>query len=247
MPLSQDPSCLGNSKQMALRRLNSLWRRLVQDPKILELYRNFIHEYLEMGHMEEVGEDEDSAIVYYLPHHGVYRQESKTTPLRVVFNASSITTSGESLNSLQLNGGVIQRDLFSILLNFRARKFAINYGYLRHQEYTYLATRSLKQLAIDDGDKYPLAAEVIMSDVYMDDLLTGADDLESGRKLQVQLVSMLKGAGMELHKWSASNPLLIPDSMCQVKDLSHSSSTKTLVESTSGFLCFQDYSHDLKL
>ncbi|GFW71556.1 uncharacterized protein TNCV_2309911 [Trichonephila clavipes] len=92
----------------------------------------------------------------------------------------------------------------------------------------YLATRSLKQLAIDDGDNYPLAAEVIMSDVYMDDLLTGADDLESGRKLQVQLVSMLKGAGMELHKWSASNPLLLPDSMCQVKDLSYSSSTETM-------------------
>ncbi|GFU52278.1 uncharacterized protein TNCV_3052961 [Trichonephila clavipes] len=38
---------------------------------------------------------------------------------------------------------------------------------------------------------------------------------------------MLKGAGMELHKWSASNPLLLPDSMCQVKDLSYSSSTET--------------------
>ncbi|GFV93767.1 DUF1758 domain-containing protein [Trichonephila clavipes] len=267
MPLSRDPSCLGDSKQMALRRLNSLWRRLVQDPKILELYRNFIREYLEMGHMEKVVEDEDSAIVYYLPHHGVYRQESKTTPLRVVFNASSITTSGKSLNSLQLNGGVIQRDLFSILLNFRARKFAVTadikkmfwmilidesqrdllgivwkdkidnpvkifrlttvtYG---TKSAPYLATRSLKQLVIDDGDKYPLAAEVIMSVVYMDDLLTGADDLESGRKLQVQLVSMLKGAGMELHKWSASNPLQLPDSVCQVKDLSYSSTqTKTL-------------------
>ncbi|GFQ84441.1 hypothetical protein TNCT_237521 [Trichonephila clavata] len=56
-----------------------------------------------------------------------------------------------------------------------------------------------------------------MSDVYMDDLLTGADDSESGRKLQEQLVSLLKGAGMELHKWSASNPLLLPDSMCQDK------------------------------
>ncbi|GFT41576.1 DUF1758 domain-containing protein [Trichonephila clavipes] len=54
MPLSKDPSCLGDSKEIALRRLNSLWRRLVQDPKILELYRNFIHEYVEMGHMEEV-------------------------------------------------------------------------------------------------------------------------------------------------------------------------------------------------
>ncbi|GFX19794.1 integrase catalytic domain-containing protein [Trichonephila clavipes] len=264
MPLSKDPSCLGDSKQMALCRLNSL-RRLVQDQKILELYRNFVHEYLEMGHMEEVVEDEDSAIVYYFPHHGVYHQESKTTPLRVVFNASSITTSGESLNSLQLNGGVIKRDLFSILLNFRAPKFAVTADIkkmfrmilidesqrdLLHivwkdkidspvkifrlttvtygtKSAPYLATRSLKQLAIDDGDKYPLAAEVIMSDIYMDDLLTEADDLESGRKLQVQLVSMLKGAGLELHKWSASNPLLLPDSMCQVKDLSYSSSTKT--------------------
>ncbi|GFR07577.1 DUF1758 domain-containing protein [Trichonephila clavata] len=71
------------------------------------------------------------------------------------------------------------------------------------------------------------AADVIMSDVYMDDLLTGADDLESGRKLQEQLVSLLRGAGMELHKWSASNPLLLSDSMCQDKDLSYSSSTET--------------------
>ncbi|GFV70044.1 uncharacterized protein TNCV_1043091 [Trichonephila clavipes] len=130
-----------------------------------------------MGHMEEVVEDEDYAIVYYFPHHGVYRQESKTTPSRVVFNASSITTSGESLNSLQLNGGVIKRDLFSILLNFRARKFA-------HQECTITCDKIIETACIDDGDKYPLAAEAITSDVYMDDL-TGADDLESGRKLQV--------------------------------------------------------------
>ncbi|GFR00313.1 integrase catalytic domain-containing protein [Trichonephila clavata] len=65
-----------------------------------------------------------------------------------------------------------------------------------------------------------------MSDVYRDDLLTGPDDLESGRKLQEQLVSLLRGAGMELLKWSASNPLLLPDSMCQDKDLSYSSSTE---------------------
>ncbi|GFT55170.1 integrase catalytic domain-containing protein [Trichonephila clavipes] len=29
-----------------------------------------------MGHMEEVVEDEDSAIVYYLPHHGVYNRKN---------------------------------------------------------------------------------------------------------------------------------------------------------------------------
>ncbi|GFQ89569.1 uncharacterized protein TNCT_432031 [Trichonephila clavata] len=63
----------------------------------------------------------------------------------------------------------------------------------------------------------------------MDNLLTGADDLESGRKLQEQLVSLLRGAGMELHKWSANNPLLLTDSMCQDKDLSCSSSTDTKI------------------
>ncbi|GFT41574.1 uncharacterized protein TNCV_1964841 [Trichonephila clavipes] len=107
----------------------------------------------------------------------------------------------------------------------------------------YLATRSLKQIAIDDGDKYTLVTEVIMPDVYMDDLLTGADDLESGRKLQVQLVSMLKGAGMELHKWSASNPLLLLDSMCQVKDLifffNRDQDPWTLVEATSDSFAFK--------
>ncbi|GFW71903.1 uncharacterized protein TNCV_3220791 [Trichonephila clavipes] len=114
----------------------------------------------------------------------------------------------------------------------------------------YLATRSLKQLAIDDSDKYPLAADVIMSDVYMDDL-TGADDSESGRKLQVQLISMLKDAGMELHMWSASDSLLLLDSMCQVKDLlfffNRDHDPWTLVEAISRFLCFQYFSHDLKL
>ncbi|GFR30317.1 uncharacterized protein TNCT_610591 [Trichonephila clavata] len=53
------------------------------------------------------------------------------------------------------------------------------------------------------------------------------DDLESERKLKEQLVSLLRGAGMELHKGSASNPLLLPDLMCQDKDLSCSSSTET--------------------
>ncbi|GFX94953.1 uncharacterized protein TNCV_3045851 [Trichonephila clavipes] len=209
MLLSKDQSCLGDSKQTALRRLNSLWRRLVQDPKILELYRNCIHEYLKMGHMEIV-EDVNSAAVYYLSY------------------------PGESLNSLQLNGGVIQWDLLSILLNVRAHKFVVTadikeiFRMVLIDEFQRDLLRivwkdkidspvkifGLTMLAIDDGDKYALAADVTMSDVYMGNLLTGTDNLESGRKLQEQLVPMQKGAVMELHKWSASTPFLLPDSMC---------------------------------
>ncbi|GFT33033.1 hypothetical protein TNCV_3642091 [Trichonephila clavipes] len=35
----------------------------------------------------------------------------------------------------------------------------------------YLATRTLKQLAMDEANNFPLSAQVVMSDCYMDDIL----------------------------------------------------------------------------
>ncbi|GFW48165.1 DUF1758 domain-containing protein [Trichonephila clavipes] len=39
MPLKKEPSCLGNSKDMALKRLRSLWNQLARDENYLNLYR----------------------------------------------------------------------------------------------------------------------------------------------------------------------------------------------------------------
>ncbi|GFR30667.1 uncharacterized protein TNCT_371841 [Trichonephila clavata] len=36
----------------------------------------------------------------------------------------------------------------------------------------YLATRTIQQLARDEGENYPLAAAVTIRDIYMDDILT---------------------------------------------------------------------------
>ncbi|GFY12222.1 integrase catalytic domain-containing protein [Trichonephila clavipes] len=40
----------------------------------------------------------------------------------------------------------------------------------------YLATRTIQQLARDEGEHYPLAASVTIRDIYMDDILTGSSD-----------------------------------------------------------------------
>ncbi|GBO30199.1 hypothetical protein AVEN_91229-1 [Araneus ventricosus] len=77
-----------------------------------------------MGHMEEVIEYEEPDVNHYIPHHCVFRPESNSTPLRVVYNASALTSSGKSLNFIQFNGGTIQDDLLSIMLRFRKHKFA---------------------------------------------------------------------------------------------------------------------------
>ncbi|GFV28567.1 integrase catalytic domain-containing protein [Trichonephila clavipes] len=66
-------------------------------------------EYELLGHMEEIKNKELDKINYYIPHHSVYKPEKTSTPLRVVFDASAKTTSDFSLNSILLNGGIIQQ------------------------------------------------------------------------------------------------------------------------------------------
>ncbi|GFW07384.1 integrase catalytic domain-containing protein [Trichonephila clavipes] len=61
----------------------------------------------------------------YLPHHGVVRDTSCTTKLRVVFDASSKTSSGLSLNDLLMVGPRVQPELFPILIQFRIFSVAI--------------------------------------------------------------------------------------------------------------------------
>ncbi|GFW89949.1 uncharacterized protein TNCV_864791 [Trichonephila clavipes] len=124
MPLKKEPSCLGNSKDIALKRLGSLWNRLARDDNYLNLYREFLRDYERLGHMKEVTNETEPEITYYATHHGIYRPEKSTTKLRVVFNCSSLTDNGISLNDIQYNGGVIQEDLYAQMLRFRTYTYA---------------------------------------------------------------------------------------------------------------------------
>lgn len=80
-----------------------------------------MREYVQLGHMTKI--DTYSLPNYFLPHHGVFREHSTTTKLRVVFDASAKTTSGKSLNDIQLIGPALQNDIFAILLRFRQYKY----------------------------------------------------------------------------------------------------------------------------
>ncbi|GFY12890.1 uncharacterized protein TNCV_3074501 [Trichonephila clavipes] len=82
MPLKKEPSCLGNSKDIALKRLGSLWNRLARDDNYLNLYREFLRDYERLGHMKEVTNETEPEITYYATHHGIYRPEKSTTKLK---------------------------------------------------------------------------------------------------------------------------------------------------------------------
>ncbi|GFX90059.1 reverse transcriptase domain-containing protein [Trichonephila clavipes] len=63
----------------------------------------------------------------------------------------------------------------------------------------FLAIRTLQQLAKDEKSRFPLASETLLHDTYMDDVVSGAPDLETAQQLQSQLKDALQSCGMNLH------------------------------------------------
>ncbi|GBM20203.1 hypothetical protein AVEN_216630-1 [Araneus ventricosus] len=66
---------------------------------------------------------------------------------------------------------------------------------------SFLPTRVLKQLAIDERSNLPKASEVLLHNCYVDDVLFGADTLEEAEKLIPELQELLYSGGFKLHKW----------------------------------------------
>ncbi|KAL4083194.1 hypothetical protein QTP88_028524 [Uroleucon formosanum] len=127
LPFKENPINIGRSKAIALKRFMSNENRLRVNPKLKEAYLQFINEYIELGHMEQVSDNnENDKPVYYIPHHAVLRDNSLTTKLRVVFDASCATDTGKSLNDILLKGPSIQDDLINIISRFRTHKYAMS-------------------------------------------------------------------------------------------------------------------------
>ncbi|XP_065089853.1 uncharacterized protein LOC135711038 [Ochlerotatus camptorhynchus] len=84
----------------------------------------------------------------------------------------------------------------------------------------YLATRVLNQLAENEGHRYPLGAKVILSGFYMDDALSGEDDLEVAIEASKQLEELLKLAGFNLRKWSTNDTRVLAHVNDDLKEFS---------------------------
>ncbi|XP_062713603.1 uncharacterized protein LOC134290470 [Aedes albopictus] len=239
---------LGESRDIAFRRLQGIERRLLREPRLREQYEQFMVEYLSLGHMRrvDVASDQETSRCY-LPHHPVVKESSTTTKVRVVFDASCKTSTGVSLNDVLLVGPVIQDDLRAIILRSRTKQIlmvadvekmfrqiridqkdlplqnilwrkdfndraetyelcTVTYG---TKPAPYLATRTLQQLALDEHERFPMAARATMEDVYMDDVLTGEDEIETAKELRIQLEEMMESGGFHLRKWASNAPAVL--------------------------------------
>ncbi|UYV74134.1 hypothetical protein LAZ67_11002214 [Cordylochernes scorpioides] len=126
LPFKSVPN-LGDSRQNAMKRFLALEKKLHKSSNLLQQYKDFMMEYLSLNHMELIPKkerDKPSDKCYYIPHHCVLRDQSSTTKLRVVFDASCKTSNNYSLNDFLHTGPKLQHDIFNILVKFRTNPIA---------------------------------------------------------------------------------------------------------------------------
>ncbi|XP_063994272.1 uncharacterized protein LOC135171574 [Diachasmimorpha longicaudata] len=232
LPLRTSAKVLGESRFIASRQLQSVTRRLKSNEAYAKLYTEFIEEYESLGHMRKSAESTEPAIAYYLPHHGVLRTDAITTKLRVVFNGSSPSSSGLSLNDILYPGEKLQVDTMNVLTWLRRHRFTFGTDIVKmfrqianHELIIYrlttvtyglncspwLSLRVLQQLAEDEGHRYPAAVEPLTKGRYVDDIYGGADTVHRLKEIAWQLQGLCEAGGFPLQKWSTNCPTALED------------------------------------
>lgn len=117
-----ESTVIGESRRAALRGLFSMEARFKNNSQLKERYTKYIQTLIDSDHIELVPAERLSIPnekKFYLPHHAVLKEESCTTKLRVVFDASRKSSTSVSLNDKLLVGPKTQEDLFNILIRWR--------------------------------------------------------------------------------------------------------------------------------
>ncbi|XP_062541433.1 uncharacterized protein LOC134209465 [Armigeres subalbatus] len=74
---------------------------------------------------------------------------------------------------------------------------------------SFLATRTLQQLAADDGDTYLLGGPALRKGFYVDDYIGGANTEEEAIQTREELDELLGRGGFQLRKWASNNPIVL--------------------------------------
>ncbi|XP_059083458.1 uncharacterized protein LOC131880779 [Tigriopus californicus] len=126
LPFSEPTPPIENNFIQALNCLEALERRWSRDAEFAAAYKNAMEEYFERGYAHVLANDEleKNQGVFYLPHSAVKREESTSTKMRIVFNASAVYK-GSSLNQFTLTGPKLQKDILDILLKMRTKRIVV--------------------------------------------------------------------------------------------------------------------------
>ncbi|XP_028157279.1 uncharacterized protein LOC114350612 [Ostrinia furnacalis] len=195
LPFKPDAPPLGESRDIAISRFRKLEYKLERNSQLKHDYHACLQEYLELGHMEPVDSPAAAGGNYYIPHHAVVKESSETTKTRVVYDASSKTTNAD-IKQMYRNIMIRESDRDFQRIVWRTspeeplrdyRLCTVTFGV---SSSPYLALRTIQQLAHDEAARFPRASQVLMRDVFVDDVVSGESDESRALALQQELIEL---------------------------------------------------------
>ncbi|XP_054279009.1 uncharacterized protein LOC128997397 [Macrosteles quadrilineatus] len=123
LPWVDDHPPLPTNLKVAQKRLSNLTNKL-NSSGYLSSYKQVLSDWEELGIIEKVN-DADLEIGHYLPHRHVIKENSLTTKLRPVFDASAKEKNQPSLNDCLEKGDNLIELIPSILNRFRLHRYGV--------------------------------------------------------------------------------------------------------------------------
>lgn len=75
----------------------------------------------------------------------------------------------------------------------------------------YVAMRCVRQLALESEHKYPDASFILQNEIFMDDILCGAENIDKAIMLRNHLIQILNKGCFKLSKWISNDIRVLPN------------------------------------
>ncbi|UYV67111.1 hypothetical protein LAZ67_4003911 [Cordylochernes scorpioides] len=124
LPLKCERNNIPSNLEIAQRRLEACTSKLRKEKRVIE-YSTILQEWEREGLIERVEENRPQKKGHYSPHRPVFKAESRTTPLRPVFDASCRSYNGLSLNDYLEKGPNLLEKIPEILIRFREKGIGV--------------------------------------------------------------------------------------------------------------------------
>lgn len=245
-PWIRDPHDLPDNKRAAFGRLLSTERRLLRNPEHSRVYQNQVEDMVERGVARKLSKQELETYkgpIHYISHHDVLKPDSKSTPVRIVFN-SSANYMGHVLNEYWAKGPDLLNNLVGILVRFREHEigFIGDVKKMYHtvktkiiEQHTHrflwrdmntsrdpdtyviqrvsfgdkpsgtIATVAMRKTAELSKENYPQAANTVISNSYMDDIVDSVHSDAQAKQLTNEIEAVLVKGGFKIKGWFYSN------------------------------------------
>lgn len=116
---------LSTTRDTAIRVFSHVEKKFARDEGLRQLYVDFMRQYERLGHMTATEASSSSLEpTCFLSHHGVMREASSSTKLRVVFNGSA-NIGNASLNKHLMVGPNLLPALDDILMRWRTHRYVL--------------------------------------------------------------------------------------------------------------------------